>query len=168
MNTIHGQRCSKQTIVLHIPTTIPNDGSKLCVYQPYQEDPHPGIACGQETRNECLLCSGHPALCLGDCFERWHEERNISFIQYLYDVLQAATASESDDDDTLDNMEVMENVPSPAPEEPSASASNSRPDATSSPSPKRSRRSVTKLSYNEFDASDTDFESSSESWEESK
>ena len=143
MNTIHGQRCSKQTIVLHIPTTIPNDGSKLCVYQPYQEDPHPGIACGQETRNECLLCSGHPALCLGDCFERWHVERNISFIQYSYDVLQA-------------------------PEEPSASASTSRPDATSSPSPKRSRRSVTKLSYNEFDASDTDFESSSESWEESK
>ena len=101
MNTIHGQRCSKQTIVLHIPTTIPNDGSKLCVYQPYQEDPHHGTACGQETRNECLLCSGHPALCLGDCFERWHEERNISFIQYSYDVLQAATASESDDDDML-------------------------------------------------------------------
>ena len=88
LHTIHRQRCPKQMIILHTPSPIPNDESRQCMYQPVQplqEDPHPEITCGQETRTECLLCYEHPALCLGDCFERWHEERNISFVQLLYD-----------------------------------------------------------------------------------
>ena len=58
------------------PTASKNTPRRKC--RQHRVDGGPGPAGRKDTRYECLRCDGQPALCLGECYDRYHSRMGMA------------------------------------------------------------------------------------------